>query len=229
MDNKKYVIGIILGVIVIGLIYIIGNKNNIITRDSHVARMCYFYKEKNSETGLNDRAWLTYVKINDTTEGLYYNLPAEKDSKFGPFSGVLINNNTSISGTWSASAEGMENKEQVLIDVNSETAQVLFGEMVLGQDGGYYYKDINQLFPSFQMSKINCDDLDDQIMVENYIRANISNLTTKKPVLGGNWYVTSVDINVSEKEVLVQFEDGHIQEKEAWKYQRNGSDVNIMQ
>lgn len=229
MDNKKYVIGIILGVIVIGLIYTIGNKNNIVTRDSHVARMCYFYKEKNNETGLSDRAWLTYVKINDTVEGLYYNLPAGKDSKFGPFSGALINNNTSISGTWAASAEGMENKEQVLIDINPETAQVLFGEMVLGQDNMYYYKDLTQLFPSFQMSKINCDNLDDQVMVENYVRANIGNITNKKPVLGGNWYITSVEVNVLEKEVLAQFEDGHVQEKEVFRYQRNGSDVNITQ
>ncbi len=50
-----------------------------------------------------------------------------------------------------------------------------------------------------------------QGVVENYIRLNIGNLSRIEPVLGGSWYVISVDFT-NEDSVSVIYEDGHIQE-----------------
>lgn len=54
--------------------------------------------------------------------------------------------------------------------------------------------------------------------VENYLKANISTLSPVKPVLGGAWYVVTVDTNTSTKTGKVTYEDGHIQEKKSFKY-----------
>jgi hypothetical protein len=52
----------------------------------------------------------------------------------------------------------------------------------------------------------------DTALVEDYIRKNISTLSPVEPVLGGSWYVVSVDF-LDANQVKVVFEDGHIQEE----------------
>lgn len=48
-----------------------------------------------------------------------------------------------------------------------------------------------------------------QELVEDYIRENISSLSPEEEVLGGSFYVTSVDFE-DENSCLVEYEDGHI-------------------
>ncbi len=48
-------------------------------------------------------------------------------------------------------------------------------------------------------------------IVENYIRENIGTISPAEPVLGGTWYVVSIDFS-NENHVSVTYEDGHIQE-----------------
>lgn len=63
-------------------------------------------------------------------------------------------------------------------------------------------------------------NLDDQTLVEKYLRENIKTLASEKPVLGGSWYVLSVEINASENTGIVVYEDGHIQGKAIFHYSR---------
>ncbi|MDD3793689.1 MAG: hypothetical protein PHI37_02670 [Candidatus Gracilibacteria bacterium] len=80
----------------------------------------------------------------------------------------------------------------------------------LGPMTKMYCEDI---YGSKGQEKWSCNSYDtEKVDYMKYITKNISNLTEKKPVLGGTWYV--VDINwISDENIIVSFEDGHIQEK----------------
>ena len=61
----------------------------------------------------------------------------------------------------------------------------------------------------------------DKIIVEQYIRDNVKIIVPEKPVLGGSWYITSVNINPSLKTGTMTYEDGHIQGNKSFSYIRN--------
>jgi hypothetical protein len=117
--------------------------------------------------------------------------------------------------------------EQLKIEFGEGSAVALFGEMVDKGDGVYIYKDNTKLTSGFQMSQTDCESLDDKIIVEKYIRDNIKTITPEKPVLGGSWYVTLININPSMKTGTMTYEDGHIQGKANFNYVRNGKEVFI--
>lgn len=48
-----------------------------------------------------------------------------------------------------------------------------------------------------------------QNLVVKYLEDNISQLSPEKEVLGGKFYLTSIDF-ISDQEVIVSYEDGHI-------------------
>lgn len=48
-----------------------------------------------------------------------------------------------------------------------------------------------------------------QNLVVKYLKDNISQLSPEKEVLGGKFYLTSLDF-ISDQEVIVSYEDGHI-------------------
>lgn len=231
-------LALILGVLVFILGFSLGVENQKIKDDLTVVNfednisnedntenkilMCYFYKQKNNSV-FYDRAWLKMDILGDEVSGEYYNLPAEKDSKIGDFEGVAGPlNQASMSRmaevVWNVSAEGMNNKEELLVEFGDGSAVALFGEMVLKGDDFYGYKDKTKVMPSFSMSQIDCDALDEIILVEKYVRENIKTLSKEKEVLGGSWYVLSVDINYSLDQGEVTYEDGHIQAIANFKY-----------
>jgi hypothetical protein len=49
---------------------------------------------------------------------------------------------------------------------------------------------------------------DEQVLVSDYIRNNISSLSPEKEVLGGTFYILKMDF-LENKEILVEYEDGH--------------------
>ncbi len=49
----------------------------------------------------------------------------------------------------------------------------------------------------------------EQLIVEEYIRENIADLSPREAVLGGTFYVTSLNF-IDENSVIVDYEDGHI-------------------
>lgn len=196
--------------------------------------MCYQYSKK-QPSGYSDRALLKMM-ITGTggtqVTGEYKNLPAEKDSKVGTFAGTAGPMDPKISARtadvwWNSMAEGMTVTEQLHIVFGEGSAVAKFGEMVDRGDGTYVYKDTTKLTNSFQMSQVDCESFDDQVITENYLRKNIATIAPKKAVLGGTWYVTSVDINTATKTGTVKYEDGHVEQTSAFGYIRTGNEVII--
>lgn len=184
--------------------------------------MCYEHTQTTSN-GLVDRAWVKLLISGSTVTGQYYNLPAEKDSKVGTFTGTVGPMNPAISGRiadvwWDSMAEGMTVTEQLHIEFGEGSAVVLFGEMIDRGDGTYVYRDTKKLTPGFQMSQIDCETLQDKLVVEQYIREHSQSLIVKKPILGGTWYIVSVQVNPFTKTGIMVYEDGHIQDKTPFTY-----------
>lgn len=51
---------------------------------------------------------------------------------------------------------------------------------------------------------------EDRLKYNKYIYANIASLTEQKPVLGGSWFVTNVEWDLYDSNVVIDYEDGHI-------------------
>jgi len=231
---KKLLIYFSIIFIALLMIFLFKNEKSEITENlptPEAIAMCYQYSEENSR-GFFDRAWLKMSILGDKVTGEYQNLPAERDSKVGEFSGTVGKMDPNISGRiadvwWDSFAEGMNVTEQLKIEFGEGSAVAFFGEMVNRGDGTYLYKDVAKLTPGFQMSQTDCESLDDKILVEEYIRNNVKTIVLEEPVLGGSWYITSVNINPSLKTGIMRYEDGHIQGKANFKYVRNGTQTTI--
>jgi hypothetical protein len=230
---KKIIISVvaILVVTILVLIFTENKKSGVDIKLPEAINMCYQYS-KNTPSGFADRAWLKMSILGDKVNGEYQNLPAEKDSKVGKFNGTVGKMDPKIGGRiadvfWDSLAEGMNVTEQLKIEFGEGSAVALFGEMIDKGDGVYVYKDATKLTPGFQMSQTSCEALDDKIIVEKYIRDNIKTIVPEKPVLGGSWYVTLVNINPSMKTGTMTYEDGHIQGNKSFSYVRNNNEVKI--
>lgn len=51
--------------------------------------------------------------------------------------------------------------------------------------------------------------LEEQEIISNYLEENISELSPEKEVLGGKFYITSIDF-LSNQKLIIEYEDGHI-------------------
>jgi len=63
--------------------------------------------------------------------------------------------------------------------------------------------------------------LNEKAMVEDYVRANIKDVATDKAVLGGTWYVVSINVDEVANRGQVVYEDGHIQSVGVFDYKFN--------
>ncbi|HEY1041204.1 MAG TPA: hypothetical protein VGE63_00560 [Candidatus Paceibacterota bacterium] len=111
---------------------------------SETTKLC-FYRE--TGTTMKDIAWLTLTINNTATSGEFHILPAEKDKKIGPYTGTIESNPTmaAVRATWTASAEGMTNPEELIFVVDAEGAHIGFGGMKDRGDGTYVYIDTKNL------------------------------------------------------------------------------------
>lgn len=207
------------------------SETPVVTLPKKSVDMCYLYSEK-KPSGFYDKAYLSMKIIGDTVSGEYSNLPAETDSKTGSFFGtvgpMIPEKSARLADvSWKSLAEGMNVTEQLHIEFGEGSAVAFFGEMIDRGDGVYVYKDLTKLTPGFQMSQINCESLLDIILVEKYIRENIQTIAPDKPVLGGSWYVTNVQIMPITTTGVVNYEDGHIQSSFGFKYIRADDEIKI--
>ncbi|HOZ53511.1 MAG TPA: hypothetical protein PK142_02435 [bacterium] len=51
--------------------------------------------------------------------------------------------------------------------------------------------------------------LEEQEIISGYLEKNISELSPEKEVLGGKFYITSIDF-LSDQKLMIEYEDGHI-------------------
>ena len=207
----------------------VDNPALVVSRDDGSAiqtvDMCFLYN-KETERGFYDKSWLSMNLEKGKVDGEFHYVPAERDSKTGKFSGSVSDLIPEIMGRkveaiWQAEAEGETVEEDLLIEFGEGTAVALFGEMVLGPDGVYVYKDRSIVTPGPVLSQIACERLEEIQVVEKYVQENIAKIATDSPVLGGSWYVLGVSINPSTKTGEVVYEDGHIQSRGIFEYLYN--------
>lgn len=171
MKNALLVLGAT--VLIFAGIWFFTSKNKKITpepttQNPQTVAMCYYYS-KETNRGFFDRAWLKMNIKGNTVDGEFRNLPAEKDSKVGTFSGTVGAVDPRSMGRtanvwWDSLAEGMRVKEELNIEFGDGSAVALFGEMVDRGDGVYIYKDKTKLTPSAVMWQMDCEQLDNTLV-----------------------------------------------------------------
>ncbi len=209
------------------------NKNQIITTDNdkiitenndndEPIAYCY-YQGKKTDRNFYDNFWMKiYIRDNNIT-GEYQSRPAEKDSKIGEFSGIILDqqdnpNSKTANVWWDSFAEGMNVTEELLISFDDKQSKILMGDMEDRGDGVYVYVDKSIIRYQLEMDNVPCDWLNEKLVVEQYVYDNISSLAVNKPVLGGTWHALSVFVNPTDKVGEVMYEDGHIQSIASFLY-----------
>jgi len=95
------------------------------------------------------------------------------------------------------------------------------------EDGFSSYQNKIDLSPGLKISENECIALKEKALIEKYVRENIVDLVKEKPVLGGTWYVVSIEVSPSNKSGSVVYEDGHIQGEASFSYAMSGDVPNI--
>ncbi len=122
---------------------------------------CYIW---NTEAG--DSATLRVTFSGDdgsATKGIFVYRPAEKDSKQGPFQGVVgpVDAKTgtrSASLWWNASGEGVTATEQLSLIFEGSIVSVGFGEMKDRGDGVFVYAHPKDISYSLHLQQTDCSD-----------------------------------------------------------------------
>ncbi|HNW71907.1 MAG TPA: hypothetical protein PKZ36_03120 [Candidatus Paceibacterota bacterium] len=187
--------------------------------------LCFYYS-KRTIRGFYDEVWLRLNILGEKVTGEFMSYLAEKDSKTGDFEGTVgpAGENTKrqlASVWWNSFGEGMNVKEELLIEFGDDVAYTMGGEMVDRGDGVYIYKDKTKLSynSGYTLNSISCESLDKILKVEKYVSENINSISTEKPVLGGSWHVLSAGVeSTGTNSGFVMYEDGHIQEKAIFNY-----------
>jgi hypothetical protein len=227
MKNLKIFYSVIVVcVVVVGIYLILTNSKkepDIIQAVKEPVSLCYIYSNK-TDRGFYDKASIRLDINGENVSGEFKNIPAEKDSKVGKFKGTVGPLDKEIMGRtanlwWDSMAEGMQVKEELIIEFGDGSASALFGEMVDRGDGVYVYKNKNELSFGTELWQISCEDLVEKEIVEKYIKDNIKNIASNDPVLGGSWYVLSINTVPSTNSGEVAYEDGHIQSKATFTYE----------
>jgi hypothetical protein len=89
-------------------------------------------------------------------------LPEEKDSKIGPFEGIVSDsvpgsNLRAIAVWWDTFGEGMYVTEQLAMLWDGDSISVGFGEMVPDEQGRYVYRNVDDIFYTLTLEKISCE------------------------------------------------------------------------
>lgn len=183
--------------------------------------ICFYSEQKVTLTSA-DISWLKATITGSVITGELKTLPAEKDSKVGLFEGIIMSANAEgvrkVDAIWQTRSEGIETPEQLIVNISSDKAEVGFGEMVDRGDGTYVYKTPNAIPYFSSIPVVPCEELNERITVEQYIRKNISTIASAKATLGGTWYVASVLFDVVSNKGTISYEDGHSQKKATFDY-----------
>ena len=144
-----------------GYLFYSKDKKVVNVEENPITTVCY-YEEVGNE--IKDVFSLKLVMQNEKVTGELKFLPAEKDKKVGPLEGLVApfgENNSSrvIAAWWDASAEGTTVREQSSIILESDKAQIGFGEMKEIEDGSYIFVDPLTLSYSLSLSKTDCSKI----------------------------------------------------------------------
>ena len=225
--RKNIIIGIIL-LIILGIVYFTNKKEVVapVITDIKPIELCFAQISQPNERGFHDEYTLRLLLNGEKVTGELNFLPGEKDSKVGKLEGTIgpvdrIMMARTANLWWDTFGEGISAKEELLIIFGEGTASLGAGELVDRGDGVYIYKDSANLQYSFSLTDVSCLDLTERENVKNYLKSNITTLSPVKAVLGGTWYVLTVNLDLEKNSGTVTYEDGHIQEKKNFSYTTN--------
>jgi hypothetical protein len=155
---------IIIGVVIFSIFNVKNTVSPVITNDLNredniegkVINLCYYRADKTAR-GFYDITWLKLEITGDKINGDLYNLPAEKDSQVGKFSGTVSKMDPQTSGriadvSWNSLIEGINETKQIKIEFGEESAIVL------------------DYLNSKPIPQIDCDYLEEKLFAENFIR-----------------------------------------------------------
>ena len=165
MKQSKYILLSIAVLLVIILGFIKTDKQSEIkdenkTETSSVAS-CYIW---NTEAGDSAKLKLVFDITdldNNTISGGFFDFsPAGKDKKSGPLSGSFDVEGDRATGhlIWDASAEGVTNKEELIVIFGLDIAQPGFGEMKESSNGIFVYADPKNISYPINLQRTDCDD-----------------------------------------------------------------------
>src|SRR3989344_5072627 len=199
--RKNIIIGIIL-LIILGIVYFTNKKEVVapVITDIKPIELCFAQISQPNERGFHDEYTLRLLLNGEKVTGELNFLPGEKDSKVGKLEGTI------------------GPVDRIMM---ARTASLGAGELVDRGDGVYIYKDSANLQYSFSLTDVSCLDLTERENVKNYLKSNITTLSPVKAVLGGTWYVLTVNLDLEKNSGTVTYEDGHIQEKNNFSYTTN--------
>lgn len=209
-------------VLFVGIYMFLENKNQQAVSKEPI-EMCYQYVNP-TDRGFKDVFKLKLKIDGANITGEFDSLQAEKDTKTGDFAGTVgpldqkfMSRTANV--WWNSYAEGMHVTEELRFSFGDGSAAIIGGEMEDRGDGVYVYKkDSKPIYGYPTMSQVDCETLKETEAVEKYIRENISKIATSKPILGGSWYVLSVNVSTTNHTVEMLYEDGHIQSRATAKY-----------
>lgn len=188
--------------------------------------LCFVKFSEKQESGFYDKFTLrmNLDNTNKTVTGYLKLLPAEKDSAIGSFEGSVSAVDPyamarTIDAWWTREGEGRTEKSQLRIIFGEGTANIGFGAMKENPNGSYSYEDLEKVDYSMTLNDYSCIDLEEREQVEEILWKNINELSPVAPVLGGKFYVVSMDLDFVSNSGLVVYEDGHIQEKRNFNYE----------
>lgn len=191
-------------------------------------RQCYTYShEATKEEPVTSTEFIDMTIAGTTVTGTKHGTQSGPELTNG-WEGTL---NGSITGdtmtvAFAYTVEGSKNTEQEIYQASLAGIDRLRYPLIDKYKDGLF-PDTTKDFTRISYKKIDCESFDDQTIVENYLRNNIAILAPKKAVLGGTWQVVSVAITPEAKTGSVIYEDGHVQEKSAFSYVRDGGRVTI--
>ncbi|MFA6520351.1 MAG: hypothetical protein WCT44_01955 [Candidatus Paceibacterota bacterium] len=231
---KKILVFILVAGVILGIFYFFNKQEvvaptvvaPVVTEDTTPKELCFAKFGTPTKDGYYDKYTLRLILNGEKATGELNFVPAEKDSKTGEINGTVgAVNKTTMSRTadlwWYTFAEGMQAKEELKIIFGEGTASIGTGEMLDRGDGVYVYKDSKNISYNLELTDVACGDLVERASVEGYLKDNITELSPKKAVLGGTWYVISTTIDLNKNTGVVNYEDGHIQEKSNFSYTTN--------
>ena len=171
-----------------------------------------FYKNTQNQNGFFDTAWISFEINENKINGEFRNLPGGTDGMIGDFEGYispsLSDNKINANTIWNSYAEGMYDKRELNFSYTKENVFVEFARGIV-------------------LNKIDCNNLEEKIEIEKYIRENIKEIATNEEVLGGSWYVTIVLINPDTKTGEISYEEGHIESDATFTYEYNKENKTI--
>jgi hypothetical protein len=234
MKNTKH-IWIGLAIIIFGVALSFINKQEVIEEVKEVKNeeqvlntreLCFVQFGEKQESGFYDKFILrmSLDNTNKTVKGYLKLLPAEKDSAIGSYEGTVSDmdpktSSRTIDAWWNREGEGLTEKSQLRIIFGEGNASIGFGAMKANADGSYSYEDLSKVDYSLTLSDYSCEDLSEREAVEEILWKNINTLSPVKAVLGGSFYVVSMDLDLVKNSGSVVYEDGHVQEKREFNYE----------